>query len=103
MVLITDPSLAMHVLYSQHFDKFRFAYSFLDPVSLYSSSHISKVSMLSYFQARKLKVPQRQLRIAMLAGLQLLNGSSILTGPTDEHWKQVRKGVAPAFSTQHMK
>ena len=36
MVLITDPALAMHVLYSQHFDKFRFAYSFLDPVCLTS-------------------------------------------------------------------
>ena len=35
MVLITDPALAMHVLYSRHFDKFRFAYSFLDPVSLF--------------------------------------------------------------------
>ena len=35
--------------------------------------------------------------------VQLLNGSSILTGPTDEHWKQVRKGVAPSFSTQHMR
>ena len=34
MVLITDPTLAMNVLYSSHFDKFGFAYSFLDPVSL---------------------------------------------------------------------
>ena len=34
---------------------------------------------------------------------QLLKGTSILTGPTDEHWKHVRKGVAPAFSTAHMR
>lgn len=32
-VMVTDPALAMHVLYSPHFDKFEFAYSFLDPVS----------------------------------------------------------------------
>lgn len=32
MVLVTDPPLAMHILNSPHFDKFGFAYSFLDPV-----------------------------------------------------------------------
>lgn len=32
VVMITDPALAMHILYSPHFDKFRFNYSFLEQV-----------------------------------------------------------------------
>lgn len=32
MVIVTDPTLAMHILYSPHFDKNAFVYSFLDPV-----------------------------------------------------------------------
>lgn len=35
-VLVTDPALAMHVLYSPHFDKFEFMYTFLDPVRFYA-------------------------------------------------------------------
>ena len=34
-VMVTDPALAMHVLYSPLFDKFQFLYSFLDPVRLH--------------------------------------------------------------------
>lgn len=30
-------------------------------------------------------------------------GTNMLTGHTDKHWKAVRKGVAPAFSAQHMR
>ena len=30
-------------------------------------------------------------------------GTNLLTGHTDKHWKAVRKGVAPAFSAQHMR
>ena len=30
-------------------------------------------------------------------------GTNLLTGHTDRHWKAVRKGVAPAFSAQHMR
>ncbi|CAL5224619.1 g7335 [Coccomyxa viridis] len=32
-----------------------------------------------------------------------LGGTSLLTGPTDEHWKLVRKAVAPAFSQGNMR
>ncbi|CAK0744791.1 hypothetical protein CVIRNUC_001574 [Coccomyxa viridis] len=32
-----------------------------------------------------------------------LMGTNMLTGHTDKHWKAVRKGVAPAFSAQHMR
>ena len=32
-----------------------------------------------------------------------LGGLSLLTGPTDAHWKAVRKGVAPAFSAGNMR
>lgn len=113
MVLITDPALAMHVLYSQHFDKFRFAYSFLDPVSLSFKTLVSgsvscfAISYCCYLglirSPQKAQIEKRSFRCRCSLCLQLLNGSSILTGPTDEHWKQVRKGVAPAFSTQHMK
>ena len=34
---------------------------------------------------------------------QFLGGINLLTGPTDAHWKAVRKGVAPAFSAGCMK
>ena len=34
---------------------------------------------------------------------QFLGGTSLLTGPTDEHWKLVRKAVAPAFSQGNMR
>ena len=32
-----------------------------------------------------------------------MGGLSLLTGPTDAHWKAVRKGVAPAFSAGNMR
>ena len=32
-----------------------------------------------------------------------LGGTNLLTGPTDAHWKAVRKGVAPAFSAGNMR
>ncbi len=35
--------------------------------------------------------------------MQFLMGTNLLTGHTDKHWKAVRKGVAPAFSAQHMR
>ena len=35
--------------------------------------------------------------------VQFLGGTSLLTGPTDEHWKLVRKAVAPAFSQGNMR
>ena len=35
--------------------------------------------------------------------VQFLMGTNMLTGHTDRHWKAVRKGVAPAFSAQHMR
>ena len=38
-----------------------------------------------------------------LSSLQFLGGINLLTGPTDPHWKAVRKGVAPAFSAGCMK
>ncbi len=28
---------------------------------------------------------------------------NLLTGPTDEHWKAVRKGVAPAFAAGNIR
>ena len=34
IVLVTDPTLAMHILHSPYFDKYSFMYSFLDPVRL---------------------------------------------------------------------
>lgn len=37
------------------------------------------------------------------SGVQFLMGTNLLTGHTDRHWKAVRKGVAPAFSAQHMR
>ena len=40
--MVTDPALAMHILYSPLFDKFSFVYSFLDPVSrLLSQCHVA--------------------------------------------------------------
>ena len=36
VVVITDPLLATHVLNSRLFDKWRFSYSFLDPVCVSS-------------------------------------------------------------------
>lgn len=35
--------------------------------------------------------------------LQFLGGVNVLTGPTDDHWRAVRKGVSPAFSAQRMR
>lgn len=35
--------------------------------------------------------------------MQFLGGVNVLTGPTDEHWRAVRKGVASAFSAQRMR
>ena len=35
--------------------------------------------------------------------LQFLGGTNLLTGHTDEHWKAVRKAVAPAFSAGNMR
>ncbi|KAK9832710.1 hypothetical protein WJX81_002799 [Elliptochloris bilobata] len=32
-----------------------------------------------------------------------LGGANMLTGPTDEHWRAVRKAVAPAFSASSMR
>ena len=40
---------------------------------------------------------------AHLGVQQFLGGVNVLTGPTDEHWKAVRKGVSPAFSAQRMR
>ena len=34
---------------------------------------------------------------------QFLAGPNLLTGNTDEHWRAVRKGVAPAFSAANMR
>lgn len=39
----------------------------------------------------------------MTHAMQFLGGISLLTGPTDEHWKLVRKAVAPAFSQGNMR
>ena len=35
--------------------------------------------------------------------VQFLGGTNLLTGATDEHWKTVRKAVAPAFSAGNMR
>ena len=35
--------------------------------------------------------------------LQFLGGVNVLTGPSDPHWRAVRKGVSPAFSSSRMK
>ena len=35
--------------------------------------------------------------------LQFLGGENMLTGHTNEHWKAVRKAVAPAFSAGNMR
>lgn len=35
--------------------------------------------------------------------MQFLGGTNLLTGHTDEHWKAVRKAVAPSFSAGNMK
>ena len=35
--------------------------------------------------------------------VQFLGGTNMLTGHTDEHWKTVRKAVAPAFSAGNMR
>ena len=35
--------------------------------------------------------------------MQFLAGPNLLTGNTDEHWRAVRKGVAPAFSAANMR
>ncbi|EIE21561.1 cytochrome P450 [Coccomyxa subellipsoidea C-169] len=32
-----------------------------------------------------------------------LSGTNLLTGHTDEHWRAVRKGIAPAFSTANVR
>ncbi len=37
------------------------------------------------------------------AALQFLGGTNMLTGHTDEHWKAVRKAVAPAFSAGNIR
>jgi cytochrome P450 len=34
---------------------------------------------------------------------EFLGGVNLLTGPTNDHWKALRKGVAPAFSVTNMK
>lgn len=34
---------------------------------------------------------------------QFLGGTNILTGHTNEHWKAVRKAVAPSFSASNMR
>ena len=35
--------------------------------------------------------------------LQFLGGTNLLTGHTNEHWKAVRKAVAPSFSAGNMR
>ena len=35
--------------------------------------------------------------------MQFLGGTNLLTGHTDEHWKAVRKAVAPSFSAGNMR
>ena len=35
--------------------------------------------------------------------MQFLGGQNMLTGHTNEHWKAVRKAVAPAFSAGNMR
>lgn len=34
---------------------------------------------------------------------QFLGGPNMLTGPTDDYWRAVRKAVAPAFSANSMR
>ncbi len=34
---------------------------------------------------------------------QFLGGANLLTGHTDEHWRAMRKAVAPAFSALNMR
>ena len=38
-----------------------------------------------------------------LTYVQFLGGTNLLTGHTDEHWKAVRKAVAPSFSAGNMR
>lgn len=38
-----------------------------------------------------------------MLGVQFLGGVNVLTGPSDEHWRAVRKGVSPAFSACRMR
>jgi hypothetical protein len=35
--------------------------------------------------------------------VQFLGGTNVLTGHMDDHWKAVRKAVAPAFSAGNMR
>ena len=35
--------------------------------------------------------------------MQFLGGVNVLTGPSDAHWRAVRKGVSPAFSAVRMR
>jgi len=37
------------------------------------------------------------------ASAQFLGGPNMLTGPTDDYWRAVRKAVAPAFSAKSMR
>ena len=39
----------------------------------------------------------------MVGDVQFLLGINVLTGPSDAHWRVVRKGVSPAFSTNRMR
>lgn len=39
----------------------------------------------------------------LLLHMQFLGGENMLTGHTNEHWKAVRKAVAPAFSAGNMR
>ena len=34
---------------------------------------------------------------------QFLGGANLLTGHTDAHWRAVRKGIVPAFSTGNVR
>lgn len=109
----------MDLLKSPHVDKVRFLYSFLDPVSFSTSllsftyfdcgceQHIraNEEHSVSLSTADSSQVAESLAEVCsdVCCHVQFLMGTNLLTGHTDRHWKAVRKGVAPAFSTQHMR
>lgn len=116
-IVITDPALATHVCRSKLLDKFRFQYHFMDEVrreedvcffSLFEPSkrrrpakkptHTQKTHPPSFFS-----FPLKNNASFYNPTTQFLGGLNVLTGPTNAHWKAVRKGVAPAFSAGCMK
>ena len=108
-IVITDPALATHVCRSKLLDKFRFQYHFMDEVRR-GFLESFEVPPLFFGFAEQGESERKNLRPfpsknhnKTTTSYQFLGGLNVLTGPTNAHWKAVRKGVAPAFSAGCMK